>query len=158
MTRRLVARPVTAAAFAPFGLLLPRPHPGADRMELIEALTNGRDSARPRLSLAGVAPRALPLAAREMERHVHSSQSFVPLDCATYLVLVAPHGADGLPDEAALVAFRVPGTVGVHYRADTWHHPLTALERPASFAVLTFVDGTASDEQFVPLAEPVTVT
>ena len=158
MTRRLVAQPITAEAFAPFGLLLPRPHPGADRMELIEALTNGRDSARPRLSLAGVAPQALPLAAREMERHVHSSQSFVPLDCAAYLVLVAPHGADGRPDEAGLMAFRVPGDVGVHYRADTWHHPLTALESPASFAVLTFVDGTASDEQFVPLAEPVTVT
>lgn len=158
MTRRVAARPVTAEAFAPFGLLLPRPAPGADRLELIEALTNGRDTARPRLSLAGVAPASLPLDAREMERHVHSSQSFVPLDCAAYLVLVAPHGADGRPDEAGLMAFRVPGDVGVHYHADTWHHPLTALDRPASFAVLTFVDGTASDEQFVPLAEPVTVT
>ena len=110
MTRRLVTQPVTAEAFAPFGLLLPRPQPGADRLELIGDLTNGRDSAGPRLSLAGVTPKPLPLEAREMERHVHSSQSFVPLDCAAYLMLVAPHGADGRPDGAGLIAFQVPVT------------------------------------------------
>ncbi len=141
----------------PFGLLLPRPAPGAARLELIDELTNGRETARPRLSLAAVEPRALPLTAIEMERHVHSSQGFVPLDCAAYLVLVAPNGGDGRPDEARLRAFRVPGDLGVHYHAGTWHHPLTALDRSASFAVLTFVDGTAADEQFVPLEEKVVV-
>ena len=157
MTRRLALEPITAEGFAPFGLLLPRPAPGAGRLELIDALQNGRGAARPRLSLAAVEPRALPLVAVEMERHVHSSQDFVPLDGSAYLVLVAPHGPDGRPDEAGLRAFRVPGDVGVHYHADTWHHPLTALDRPGSFAVLTFVDGTAGDEQFVPLSEEVTI-
>ena len=157
MTRRLALQDITAEAFARFGLLLPRPAPGAGRLDLIEELTNGRETARPRFSLTAVEPRALPLIAVEMERHVHSSQDFVPLDCASYLVLVAPHGADGCPDEAGLHAFRVPGDVGIHYHADTWHHPLTALDRPASFAVLTFVDGTAGDEQFVPLKELVIV-
>jgi len=157
VTRRLALEPITAEAFARFGLLLPRPEPGGGRLELIKELRSGRDTARPRLSLAAVEPRALPLVAVEMERHVHSSQDFVPLDCAAYLVLVAPHGPDGRPDEAGLRAFRVPGDVGVHYLADTWHHPLTALDQPGSFAVLTFVDGTASDEQFVPLAEQVMV-
>ena len=157
MTRCLAALPVTMEAFAPFGLLLPRPVPGTERVELIEALVNGRAWARPRLSFAGVAPKTLPLRVFELERHVHSSQSFVPLDCAAYLVLVTPHGASGRPDEAELRAFRLPGHVGVHYYANTWHHPLTALERPASFAVLTFVDGMAGDEQFMPLAEAITV-
>jgi len=157
VTRRLALENVTAEAFAPFGLLLPRPAPGAGRLELIDELTNGREAARPRLSLAAVAPRALPLTAIEMERHVHSSQDFVPLDCAAYLILVAPHGTDCHPDETGLRAFRVPGDVGIHYHAGTWHHPLTALDRPASFAVLTFVDGTVGDEQFVPLGEKVVV-
>ncbi len=157
MTRRLALEPVTAEGFAPFGLLLPRPAPGTGPVELIDALQNGRAAARPRLSLAAVEPSPLPLVATEMERHLHSSQDFLPLDCAAYLVLVAPHGADGRPDEAGLRAFRVPGDVGVHYHADTWHHPLTALDRPGSFAVLTFVDGTAADDEFVPLAEAVTV-
>ena len=157
MTRRLALQDITAEAFAPFGLLLPRPAPGAGRLELIDELTNGRKTARPRLSLAAVAPRTLPFTAIEMERHVHSSQDFVPLDCAAYLVLVALRGTDDHPDETRLHAFRVPGDVGIHYHAGTWHHPLTALDRPASFAVLTFVDGTAGDEQFVPLREEAVV-
>jgi ureidoglycolate lyase len=142
---------VTAEAFAPFGLLLPTPAPGQPRLELSGELTNLRETAKPRLSLATAAPRALPLTAVEMERHVHSSQTFVPIDCASYLVMVAPHGADDRPDPAGVKAFRIPGHVGVHYFADTWHHPLTALERPGSFVVLTFIDGGPGDEQFVKL-------
>jgi ureidoglycolate lyase len=148
---------VTAEAFAPFGQLLPARKAGEARLELIEELQNLRPTAKPRLSLAAVAPTALPLIAVEMERHVFSSQAFVPVDCESFLVLVAPHGEGGGPDVGGLRAFRVPGHVGVNYRADTWHHPLTALERPARFVVLTFVDGSATDEQFVKLPEPVTI-
>ena len=151
MTAPIRLEPVTKEAFAPFGLLLPMPAPGAPRLELSSELANRRETAKPRLSLASTAPRALPLKATQMERHVHSSQTFVPIDCASYLVMVAPHGADGLPDIEGLRAFRIPGDVGVHYFADTWHHPLTALERPGSFVVLTFIDGGPGDEQFVDL-------
>jgi ureidoglycolate lyase len=149
--------PVTAEAFAPFGQLVPRSEAGEGRLELIEELQNLRPSARPRLSLVAVAPKPLPLTAVEMERHVFSSQAFVPCDCQSYLVLVAPHGANDAPDVSGLRAFRVRGTIGVNYRADTWHHPLTALDRPARFVVLTFVDGTETDEQFVTLPEPVKI-
>jgi ureidoglycolate hydrolase len=45
----------------------------------------------------------------------------------------------------------VPGDVGVHYYADTWHHPLTPLKRPASFAILTFIDGGPTDEEWFDL-------
>ena len=155
--RTLRLEPITAEAFAPFGLLLPPPAAGSARQDLIEELQNDRAGAKARLSLASVAPKALPLTAVEMERHVHSSQAFVPVDCASYLVLVAPHGPDGLPDTAGLRAFRVPGDTGINYRADTWHYPLSALDRDARFVVLTFVDGTATDEQFVPLPEPVAI-
>jgi ureidoglycolate lyase len=149
--------PITAEAFAPFGQLMPAREAGQPRLELIEELQNLRDTARPRLSLAAVNPETLPLKVVEMERHIFSSQAFIPYDCESYLVLVAPHAVDDLPDTNGLKAFRVPGTVGVNYRADTWHHPLTALDGPARFTVLTFVDGTATDEQFVPLPKPVTI-
>ena len=92
-----------------------------------------------------------------MERHVHSSQAFVPLDCASYLVMVAPHGDGGMPDLEKVRAFRVPGDTGINYKADTWHHPLSPLERTGRFAILTFVDGTAADEQFVDLPQPVLI-
>ena len=154
---RLTLQPITAEAFAPFGQLLPPGPVGGPRIELIAELQNGRAGARPRLSLAAVAPKPLPLAAVEMERHVHSPQAFVPLDSAAYLVLVAPHGPDDRPDVGGLRAFRVPGDTGINYRADTWHHPLTALERDGRFVVLTFVDETAGDEQFVPLPDKVSI-
>ena len=157
MSRRLVLEPITASSFAPFGdLLVPRPV-GQDRHDLIDDLRNARPSARPRLSFATVPATALPFAAGAMERHVHSSQAFVPLDCASYLVLVAPHGTGGLPDTEGLRAFRVPGEVGINYRADTWHHGLSALERVARFAILTFVDGTAADEEVATLPAPVSI-
>jgi ureidoglycolate lyase len=145
--------PITTEAFAPFGQLLPAPETGQARVELIEELQNFRAAAKPRLSLAAVEPKPLPLKAIEMERHVFSSQTFVPYDCDGYLVLVAPHGPDDRPDISGLKAFRVPGNVGINYRANTWHHPLSALDSPARFVVLTFVDGTESDEQFVPLPD-----
>jgi ureidoglycolate lyase len=155
--RRLSIEPISAEAFAPFGQLLPPPMAGGPRRELLGELQNQRGAAVPRLSLATVAPKSLPLTAVEMERHRHSSQAFVPVDCAAYLVIVAPHGPDDRPDAAGLRAFRVPGDTGINYNVDTWHHPLSALERDARFVVFMFVDGTEGDEQFVPLLEPVVV-
>jgi ureidoglycolate lyase len=154
---RLKIEPIDAAAFMPFGQLLPPQAPGHGRQELFEELQNERASARPRLSMATVEPKALPLTAAKMERHVHSSQVFVPVDSAGYLVVVAPHGADGMPDLGKIRAFRVPGDTGLNYRADTWHHPLSALERTGRFAILTFVDGTSADEQFVDLPQEVVI-
>jgi len=154
---RLKIEPIDAAAFMPFGQLLPPQAPGQGRQELFEELQNERASARPRLSMATVEPKALPLTAVQMERHVHSSQVFVPVDSAGYLVVVAPHGADGMPDLGKIRAFRVPGDTGLNYRADTWHHPLSALERTGRFAILTFVDGTSADEQFVDLPQEVVI-
>jgi ureidoglycolate lyase len=150
--------PVTAEAFAPFGQLLPAREVGQARLELIEDLQNLRVTGKPRLSLAAVAPKPLPLTAVEMERHLYSSQAFIPHDCESYLVLVAPHGADDRPEISGIRAFRVPGNVGVNYRAGTWHHPLTALDGPARFVVLTFIDGTVTDEEFVPLPAPITIS
>jgi ureidoglycolate lyase len=155
--KRLKIEPIDAEAFAPFGQLLPPVPPGASRQELIEELQNDRASGRPRLSIATTEPKALPLTAVQMERHVHSSQAFAPLDCASYLVMVAPHGDGGTPDLEKARAFRVPGNTGINYKADTWHHPLSPLERAGRFAILTFVDGTASDEQFVDLPQPVLI-
>ena len=60
--------------------------------------------------MATVEPKTLPLTALQMEQRVHPSQAFVPIDCASYLVLVAPHGPDDMPDLGNLRAFRRPAT------------------------------------------------
>ncbi len=157
MTITLTLEPITEADFAPFGQLLRPPLPAGPRLDLIEELQNRRASALPRLSLATVAPKTLPLAAVEMERHIYSSQAFIPIDCDSYLVMVAAPGADDRPDVSTLRAFQVPGDVGINYAANTWHHPLSALGREARFVVLTFIDGSETDEQFVPLPETVVI-
>ena len=151
MSAELHCEPISEAAFAPFGLLLCRPAPGGKRMDLRGELQNARPTAKSRFTLATAPPRLLPMVATQLERHVYSSQTFTPIDGVGYLVLVAAHKADGTPDITGLKAFRVPGDVGVHYFADTWRHPLTPLERPATFVVLTFIDGGPTDEEWFDL-------
>lgn len=145
---RLIAEPLTAEAFAPFGEVLAAPQsPG--RIHIEGALENRRPHARPALYFTCKEPSALPLASTTMERHLHSSQSFVPMDAGRWLVVVAPHGADGGPDMARARAFLARPDQGVTYRADVWHHPFTVIDRVARVAVFMWKDGTAADDEFV---------
>ncbi len=74
------------------------------------------------------------------------------------LIIVAPHAADGGPDIAHARAFRTEGQTGLTYGADVWHHPLTILGAPASFAVFMWRDGGPDDEEFVDVAPTVVRT
>lgn len=149
--------PLTAEAFAPFGHVLRLPT-GPGRVDYSASAQNLRGSAAEicfRTSLTE--PSAMPLVTRTMERHEFSSQAFLPVDVARYLVLVAPHGPDGLPDPERLTLFLAKGDQGVSYNADVWHHPMTVLDRPAIFATVMFLDGTEKDEEFVDLPHDVTL-
>lgn len=153
----LLAQPLTAEAFEPFGDVLEAPSEFG-RKYFDAALGNRRDGARPSLSLSSVRAReGDEIEARVMERHEFSSQSFLPLAADRYLVLVAPRSSTGGPDEARLQAFVATGDQGITYRPDTWHHPLTVFGRNARFAVVMWLDGSAGDEEFVTLAQPVRV-
>lgn len=146
---RLTAGPLTAAAFAPYGDVLDAPvEPGRSYFEA--GLGNGRPHARPSFSMSNRAPSAgLPVEVKELERHEFSSQTFVAIDAARWLVVVCPHAASGGPDIVRAVAFIAHGGQGVTYRPNTWHHGLTVLDRPARFAIFMWRDGTAGDEEFV---------
>lgn len=154
---RIIAQPLTAEAFAPFGdVLAPPTEPGRTYFE--KGLKNGRAGAWPSLSVTHARPlAALPLRATMLERHEFSSQSFMPLDVSRWLVVVAPYGAEGGPDPSRAIAFVAGPGQGVTYHMGTWHHGLTALDRPARFAVFMWRDGTSTDEEFRPLAAPFTV-
>lgn len=148
-------RPLTADAFAPFGSLAPAPAPGT-RTEVGPA-RNLRDTTVACLRWTLARPGALPLRVGTMERHRFSSQSFIPLGPARWLVLTAPHASAGGPDMAHARAFIADGTLAVTYAPDVWHHPLTALDGGGGFAVFTFLDGSADDEEFVPVTADITV-
>jgi ureidoglycolate lyase len=153
----IVPEPLRADRFAPFGDVLAAP--GAPGRNFFgDGLANRRPGAKPSLAVAHVQPlAALPLTATRMERHEFSSQCFLPLDVARWLVIVAPKAAGGGPDAARARAFLAGPGQGVTYHADTWHHPLTVLDRAARFAVLIWLEHTTTDEEFVTLPQPFTV-
>ncbi|WP_332052574.1 ureidoglycolate lyase [Reyranella sp.] len=145
-------RPLTGDAFSPFGEVIDLPdEPG--RLYYEKALGNLRPTARPSLSVS-LKPetRDRPLRAELLERHEFSSQTFLPLDVGRWLIVVAPHGHEGRPDLAGVRAFIADGRRGITYRANTWHHGLTVLDRPGRFAVLMWRDGSKADEEFMPVA------
>jgi len=146
-----IAQPLTAEAFAPYGDVIDVPDtPGRTYYEA--ALGTLRPGAWPSLSMARRPPLAGSVLTVEMlERHAFSSQTFVPVDAGRWLIVVAPHGADGGPDAAGARAFVATARQGVTYRADTWHHGMTVLDRPGTFAVFMWRDGTEGDEEFVPV-------
>jgi ureidoglycolate lyase len=152
----VVPQPLTQDAFAPFGDVIDVPdQPGRTYYE--QALGNLRPEARPSLSLSLKGEtRDRPLRAEMMERHEFSSQTFVPIDVARWLIVVAPHARAGGPDLAAVKAFIATGRQGVTYKPNTWHHGLTVLDRPGRFAVFMWRDGGKGDEEFVPV-EPFTI-
>ena len=157
MTRTLKLEPLTPEAFAPYGDVVAPPAPG-DRITLSETLVARDGAAATRLSLNHAKPIDLPLTATEMERHNRSSQCFVPVDVARWVVMVAPDKG-GAPDPAGLRAFVVRGDQAVNYHLGTWHHPLRVLDRPGRFAVLMWSTGVkADDEEWSTLPEPVTIT
>jgi ureidoglycolate lyase len=154
----ITAKPLTAAAFAPFGQIIERPAEFG-RVYFSEALANGRPAARGSLSITKSQPLATPaLTATKMERHEFSSQSFVPIDVSRYLVVVAPHGAAGKPDHTRLHTFVARGDQGVTYGMNVWHHPLCVLDRPGQFAVFMWLDGGQGDEEFADLLAPVAIS
>ena len=154
---RIIAQPLTLNAFAPYGDVLAPP---ADfgRAYFEKGLRSDRTTAWPSLSVTHSKPLpSLPLEATVLERHEFSSQSFLPLDVSRWLVVVAPSGPDGGPDPSRAMAFLAGPGQGVTYHMGTWHHPLTALDRPARFAVFMWRDGTSADEEFRTLTAPFTV-
>src|SRR3989442_13946694 len=95
---RIIAESLTEKAFAPYGDLLAAPAEFG-RAYFDEGLRTSRATAWPSLSVSHVRPLpSLPLEARVMERHEFSSQSFLPLDVARWLVVVAPAVGHGGPD------------------------------------------------------------
>lgn len=116
----------------------------AQRFNHVAGLENLRPDAKPNLCVFRVEPAtATPFAVRMLERHRHSTQAFVPMAAARYLVIVC--GGGNAPDLSTLKAFIATGTQGITYKPGTWHHPLVALDRPTDFACLVYEDGGAGD-------------
>src|SRR5258708_16974161 len=115
----IAPQPLTKEAFAPFGDVIDVPKE-AGRTYYEDALGNLRTQAKPSLSMSYRPPTPdRPLKSELMERHEFSSQTFVPVDVARWLIVVAPHAAKGGPDMAGPPALIPPRPHG------RTHHPHT---------------------------------
>lgn len=161
----ITAAALTREAFAPFGDVVSAgltagsaANQGtAVRFDFCAPLINTRPEAKANLAVFRSIARALPLELKLLERHPCSTQVFLPMVCARYLVCVAPALADGAPDVASLRAFVCAPGQGVAYAPNVWHHPIVALDAPAEFAVLVWEDGTPRDCELHPLARPLLI-
>lgn len=140
--KRLVARPLTRAAFAPFGEVLdaegwenhyPINAGKCERYHALSEVAATGPNARVILSVFKATPYAFPLKLTMVERHPFGSQAFMPLSPRPFLVVVAQDDG-GRPAEPHAFVTR-PGQ-GVNYPRGRWHGVLTPIGEPQDFLVV----------------------
>lgn len=152
MSRTLVAAPLAAAAFAPFGEVI---EATGDPDRMINAGMCGRyhdratltaEDGRPGLSLFHARPRRLPYLLDMVERHPLGSQAFIPMTSASFLITVAPDSGAGPGRPLAFLT--APGQA-INLFANVWHGVLTPLSAPGLFAVIDRIgDGPNLEEHW----------
>lgn len=148
---RVIAQPLTAEAFAPFGDVL---SVDGDPDRLINQGLCGRYHDRARLDFgpdgrAGISLfkaqlRSLPYTLDMMERHPEGSQAFLPMDTHPFLVIVAQDDG-GKPSTPK--AFLTHTGEGVNYHRNVWHGVLTPLAGNGLFAVVDRIGETPNLEE-----------
>jgi ureidoglycolate lyase len=139
---RLECEVISAAAFAPFGILV---DPQASIPETINAGTTARHSDLAALDLRGggadpvlgiyvANARRFPLAIAKLERHAAAAPVVIPLGMHRFVVVVAP-GHDA-PDWDGVKAFLTKAGQGIALHRGIWHHGLVALHDGDRFAVI----------------------
>lgn len=161
--RPLRARPLTAAEFAPFGRVVaggdgagrPVNAGTAMRFDPDAGLGHRTAASLPRLGIYRCQPQDVPARVPLLERHPHSSQTFLPLTAPRYLVVVAPAGP--LRSDHAR-AFLAGAAQAITYAPGIWHSPMIALDRESDFAMLMWETGRDDDTDVEDLALPLIVS
>ena len=126
----ICAARLTSEGFARFGTVVVADGAGrgrsvnqgrARRIPGIDDLSHDPAAGKPVLDIYSIEPSQLPFTASCLERHPLSSQVFIPVACARFLVVIAASDAAGQPDLTQVLAFIGDGTQIVHYRKGVWH-------------------------------------
>jgi ureidoglycolate lyase len=150
---RLVAEKLTAEAFGPFGFVREIPKGGL-REGPFAPFGDTRPNAQVNATLISCPARQGPRSIRDIERHLHGSQFFIPLGGELSLV-VFPAGDE--PDLAKGRAFIAAPNQAFGYHKGVWHAGVAAAAQEASVASLLSRDGTPADVDERRLAEPIEV-
>ena len=144
--RAIVARPLTADIFEPFGTVI---EALGEPSRLINGGLCGRyhdlcapdvapdvaEEGRVGLSVFDAEPCTLPYRLDLLERHPIGSQAFVPMHAEPFLVTVASD-EDGVPGPP--LAFVTDGRQGIQIARNVWHGVLTPLAAPGLFTVIDY--------------------
>ena len=84
------------------------------------------DNNQCRINIFKAKKRQFPLEINMLENHPFSSQSFIPLQNTSFIVVVAP--ISKTPNLELLEAFKVPSEEGINFKPKVWHFPLIAVE------------------------------
>ena len=151
MMKEIVAEPLTAKAFKPFGDVVEAA--GAPDRMINEGLCARHDDlarldfgpeGRAGVSIFKSRLRKLPYRLEMLERHPDGSQAFLPLGEDPFLVIVAPD-EDGCP--GAPRAFITDAGQGVNYKRGAWHGVLAPLGGSGLFAVIDRIGPGANLEE-----------
>lgn len=140
--RVLEPKPLTKEAFAPYGDVIETE--GGEQFMINQGtcqcfhdlanLDVTAKGGRPVIRVFRAQPFPKPIEVTMMERHPLSSQAFIPMNWASFMVLVAPKGEQ--LDSSRLELFMSQGHQGVNYHAGVWHYPLLVLTPDQDFLVV----------------------
>ena len=162
LVRYLPAQSISREAFEPYCWLIDVANSSghaindgsSQRIDGQSELDLTADGGKPRLAVFKANARNPFGPWHELERHRLGTQTFIPIDGARYLVMVAM-GSEA-PDPQTLAVFAVSGHQAITLRAGVWHHGLLALQ-DSSFVV---IERSAQhvDCDIANLNEPVNIT
>ena len=161
MENEIVARPLTAKDFAPFGEVIEKE--GAQQISINNGQCNcfhdlatielSGQGAKPLISIFSSNPCSLPLSLKMVERHPLGSQAFIPYLGEPFLVIVSKD-IEGQPAQPEV--FVTSKGQGINIRQNVWHGVLSPLHEAADFLVIDRGgEGNNLEEFFFP--EPYTV-
>ena len=79
-----------------------------------------------RVNIFKAKKRQFPIHIGMLENHPFSSQTFIPLQKTTFIVVVAP--ISKIPDINLIEAFIISPEEGINFKSKVWHFPLIAIE------------------------------
>ncbi|GGF25231.1 hypothetical protein GCM10011321_15830 [Youhaiella tibetensis] len=105
-----------------------------------------------------LAPQPVPPDAIELtflERHPHSTQTFLPIKVGRWLVVVAPKLPTGAPDLDGVEAYLAGPGDAICIARDAWHAGLTVLDEPAEVGMLMWRSDKGDDGVVFNLDKPI---
>jgi ureidoglycolate lyase len=125
------------------------------RVAYTEVVEKGGVPGRPEMTVSRVQPTvggfvSIP----RLERHPHTTQTFVPLSVSRWLVVAAPSNEKGEPDLVRLKAAVASAGDAICLMRNVWHATVTVLDAPTEMIMMMWRSDAGEDTILYELDEP----